>query len=104
MTEELPEDFEERREYLERAEREAHKRLSAAISDYVNIRGNMVGHSDAYVSGWALYAEYINTELVQQDATFGFSVVPYDQHGSTTRGLFEFGADNYNRSTVRVER
>lgn len=81
---------------------EAHRALNAAVHEYGEAKGALVGYVGAYVTGWALYGEYISPELVQNDATVGFTVVAPDQHGSTSRGLFEFGAENFNRSTVRL--
>lgn len=78
------------------------KSLESAISSYSELRAKRHGFPGAYVHGFALYVEFISPDLVQNDATSGFVVVPPDQPGSMSRGMFEFGAETYNRQAVRI--
>jgi len=98
----VSEDSQDRAKSAELAVNEAKRELDSAISKYTVARANRNGFPGAYMVGYSMYIEYISPELVQNEATSGFAVVPADQAGSMSRGLFEFGAETYNRMNVRV--
>lgn len=91
-----------RYQWLESELSKRKKELDSAITRYSEVRAELNGFPDAYVSSYAMYVEHISPFLVQEGATSGFVVVPVDQSGSTSRGLFEFGADSYTRLLVRA--
>lgn len=77
----------------------AAKRLAVdkAIKDFISCQAEEHGQSDAYVLGWAAFAEYTSIDLESEDATGNVVLVPDGQAGSMSRGLFDFGADAFSR-------
>ena len=78
----------------------AREEMDAAIKKYVKLKAEVDGHPDIYVSAWAGFAEYESTSLMDQNATGSMLFSPDDQLRSTTRGLFMFGVDAYQRTST----
>lgn len=77
---------------------EARKDVDRAIKEFARVRAEEEGMGpDAYVTGWVAFAEYLTTDIQNQDASGNCVIVPDDQLGATSRGLFEFGSDAFRR-------
>ncbi len=82
---------------------EKKKAMETALREYVELRAEYIGFPQAYMTGYAISYEFISPELVNNDANSWYVAVPGDQAPSMTRGLFEFGADQYSRVNVRLK-
>jgi len=72
--------------------------LGKAVREFVAVMSAERGHEDSYVYGWAAYAEYTTADMQREEMSGNVVMVPDDQTASSSRGLFEFGADAFRRS------
>lgn len=79
---------------------EARAEMEAAIKKYVTLKAASDGHPDIYVSAWAGFAQYESKSLMDENCTGSMVITPEDQLRSTSRGLFMFGVDAYERKTI----
>ncbi len=103
MDEEEEEFSEEELEAMTAKLMEKKKAMESALREYIELRAEYVGFPQAYMTSYAISSEFVSPELVQNDANSWFVAVPEDQAPSITRGLFEFGADQYSRVNVRLK-
>lgn len=68
-----------------------------AVREFVTVHAKEHGRENAYVTGWATFAEYVTSEFVREEMSATVVLVPDDQHAATSRGLFEFGSDAFKR-------
>lgn len=71
--------------------------VDKAMKEFITCQSSQQGVADAYVLGWAAFAEYTSIDLESEDATGNVVIVPDGQAGSMSRGLFAFGADAFGR-------
>lgn len=74
----------------------ARKEVDAAVRKFAAIKGRQSDYDDAYVTDWAITAEYISPKLIRDEATVMVVIVPEDQGRATSRGLYEFGTDYFS--------
>ena len=76
---------------------EARNQVDAAVKAFVTVRAAEMGHINSYTVGWAAYAEFTSTDLIEDETAGNVVIVPEDQHATITRGCFEFGRDAFTR-------
>lgn len=73
--------------------------VERAIRDFVTYRVSLyegVVH-EPYVVGWACFTEYTDPDLTKQDLMGTMAIVPDDQPGAFTGGLFGAGAKAFGQ-------
>lgn len=71
-------------------------KIEAAVSELARLRNP--DRSDTTVVGWALAYEWTDIELEQANQFATGTTAPLTQAGSMTRGLFEYGVDQWTAS------
>lgn len=76
----------------------ARTQVNNAVLNFVRVCAKEGGLAEEiFIVGWAGVAEYISSGMVQRDQSAISVLIPDDQHASTSRGLFEFGTDVFER-------
>ena len=77
----------------------ARANVDKAIREFTKVRAKEVAdQEDPYVLAWGCFAEYTSVDYTDREVTGNIVIVPDDQIGSTSRGLFMFGADAFSRA------
>lgn len=68
--------------------------VDRAVRDFVTYRVSLYDEAqhEPYVVGWAVFTEYTDQELTQNDLMGTMAIVPDDQPASMSGGLFGAGA------------
>jgi hypothetical protein len=76
----------------------AKKDVEASVAAYIAIREKEDNDVDnIYVVAWAVHAEYLKADDINDGKTTSVSIVKEDQMASATMGLFEFGKQDFSQ-------